>query len=257
MKTLDTLKNTLGTQARTKKSIIKNAQEYTGLKTEGVKTLLNKVRAMKKADRKAKQLKEAKGLNLSRKQYLQWQDKARSILGDFSTGYSMGDTKVININGKTLLRIENHDEYTGKYKGHETYGFISINLGKKEFETIERIEGIWTIRGQNNKAEWLVETGSKQYHELKWEQGFLIGTSHAKTLIEAQLLQARKEKTAVKKYDEKEFIGISVIKELGACETGINAFCKENGLNKDFGYTLGYLKSLNGAGTNYFNRISK
>lgn len=257
MKTLDALKNTLGTQARTEKSIIKKAQEFTGLKTEGVKTLIKEVRRIKTKERKAQQLKEAKELNLSRKQYLQWQSKAKLILDSFSTGYSMGDTKVIQINGKTLFRTDNHDQYSGKYKGSETYGFISINLSKKDFQNIENIDGIWTIREQNNKVKWLVETGSKQYHKLKWEQGFLVGTSHAKTLREAQMLQSRKEKTAVMKYDDKEFIGVSVIENLGACEAGINAFCKENGLNKDFGYTLGYLKSLNGAGTRYFSRISK
>jgi len=258
--TIKNLKFELGLNANTKleSTVIAKAQEFTGLSTSGPKTLLKKVEAIKKANEKAAELKEAKRHNLSRVEYLSLVEKACTILKDFSTGYSMGEYKSLSINEKNIARVDNTSEYSATSKYSATHGSIHITLSKKEIREIENIGGVWTVRLSNNRAKWLIETGSKQYHNVLWKEGYLVGQSHGESLREAQVLEARKERSVTKaKFTDQQYVGVDDIKSLGACNAGIMAFCKKHDLNPEFGYQLGYLKSLNGEGTNYFNRISK
>ena len=257
--TLRKLKETLGLNENTKKesTIVKKAQSFTGLETNGTKTLLRKVRSKKLAQIKAIQIENAKRHNLSRVEYLNLQNKAEKLLSDFGTGYSMGDHKSLFLNGKFFTGIDHTEEYARSCKFRPTHGSINIHLNKKQLRNIDRIEGVWTIVGKDNKVEWLEEFGSKGSYQVELIKGYLVGSSHGKTLREAQVLEAKKNKVSNKVFSDNDFISVDNIRDLGACEAGINSFCREHDLNKEHGYQLGYLKSLNGVGTFYFNKLSK
>ena len=274
MDTIQKIKTELNTQATNETSIIAKAQEYTELETGGVKALLKAVQSKKKRIRKAAELETAKTFNMSRKEFLRLQRKAWVILCDFSAGYSMGDFKTLSINGKKFATLDHTQEYSGKYKGSETHGAVRIDLTKTELRNIHVVAGVWTVPAKKNKAVWLSSSGSKgsvevskikgsfEVSKIKGSfevskiKGFLVGDSHATTLREAQFLQYQKGKDFSGNFKDSNFIGFQHIRNLGACEVGINEFCRKHKLNPKFGYRIEFLKTLNGAGTAYFNRLT-
>ena len=239
------------------KTIISKAQKFTGLKTKGLKTLLNSIQKIKNKEIKDFETKKAKSFNMSRTEYLNLYEKSKNILRDFSTGYSMGEMKHIFLNDKRFCTLDATKEYAKSYKYKANHGHLSLKLTKKDLRSIEKIETVWTVRLEKGKAKWIEESGRKQFHEMKFVKGYCVGNSHAETKTEALRLESCKRKNAKKAYTDKEFIGLEQIKELGACNAGINSFCQKHNLKKDHGYQLGYLKSLGTDGANYFNKLSK
>jgi len=256
MDTIQKIKTELGTQATKESSITGKAQEYTGMETGGLKALLKAVQSKKKRIRKAAELETAKTFNMSRKEFLRLQTKAWVILRDFSTGYSMGDFKTLSINGKRFATLDHTQEYSGKYKGSETHGAVRIDFTKTEFRNIQLVAGVWTVPGKKNKAVWLSPSGAKGSFEVSKIKGFLVGDSYATTLREAQFLQYQKGKDFSGNFKNNNFVGFQHIRNLGACEVGINEFCRKHKLNPKFGYRIEFLKTLKGAGTAYFNRLT-
>jgi hypothetical protein len=239
------------------KTIISKAQKFTGLKTKGLKTLLKSIQKIKNKEIKDFETKKAKSFNMSRTEYLKLYEKSKNILRDFSTGYSMGEMKHIFLNDKRFCTLDATKEYAKSYKYKANHGRLSLKLTKKDLRSIKKIETVWTVRLENGKAKWIEESGKKKFHEIKFVKGYCIGNSHAETKTEALRLESCKRKNAKKTYNDNEFIGLEQIKELGACDVGINSFCQKYNLKKDYGYQLGYLKSIGIEGSNYFNKLSK
>jgi len=198
----------------------------------------------RKAQKEAEKTKSKK-FGFSVREMLELEYKAHTILKDFTTGYSMGENKSIWINGQMFYRVDNTYQYGGKYKGRETYGNIRIDLSKSDFRKIERVQGLWTIAQKNNRAKWFTYEGVKQHFEIFFEKGFLVGDSHGKTLEEAQSLETQKQiSKRFQSLGDNVFVGIQHIKKTGACDAGIQAYINRHKLNPEFGYNLGYLKSL-------------
>lgn len=264
------IKNKLGSNASLLSSIIKKAREYTGLKSEDPKVLLRNIKKIKAREqkqaakeaekaRKEAEAKEAKHFRLSIKEYRVLSAKARKIGADFSTGYSMGEVIKVYLKNyeRPLVVRDDTSSYSGDWEGRETHGLVKIIFTKKDLREIERIEGVWTIRGQGLKAKWLESQGRKQYFKLLWKEGYLIGSTHGATKEEALTNERAKKRAVAGDYSDNDFIGVQDIRKLGACWPGIKSFCQRHGLNPEYGYRIGYLKKLNGAGTPYFNHLTR
>lgn len=148
--------------------------------------------------------------------------------------------------------------YAKYSKYRPTYGAFSINLTKKELIDIEIIEGIPTVKLEKGKAKWLEASGKKHTYDIRWVNGYLYKDSHSTvSFAQAKEIQKKKEaKIVAQQMGNKRFVGLNHIKQLGACDAGISAFCNRHGLNEEFGYNLGYLKSLNDEyGNKYFNKL--
>ena len=256
---LEQIRFELGLNLNTRKesTILTKAQDYTGLKTPGKKTLLKAIRKQHQREIKAREQKAAKRHNISRKEYLDLRKKAWEILKDFDSGYKMGDEKFLLINKKIIAELDEREEYAASCKYRASHGSVDIFMTKKDLRNIEKIGGIWTIRLENNKCKVLTGKGKYTGFTVDFETYYLVGNSHADTLREAQVLEAKKRKVSSKTFSDKDFISVDNIRKLGACEMGIDRFCEKHNLNKEYGYQLGYLKQLNGAGTNYFEKLSK
>jgi len=265
------IKHELSSNASLLSSIIKKAQKKTGLKTENPEVLLRNIkkikareqkRAAKEAEkaRKEKEAQNAKYFKITIKEYRELIEKADNIGVDFSSGYSMGELVKIYLKGydRPLLVRDDTSSYSGDWEGRETHGLIKITFTKKDIRSIERIENLWTVKeGHGYKAKWLESKGQKQFFELYWKEGYLVGSSHGATKEEALQYQRAKEDAGIGQYSDDDFVGVEHLKKIGACWPGIKSFCQRHGLNPEYGYRLGYLKKLNGAGTSYFNRLTK
>ncbi len=173
-------------------------------------------------------------------------EKARAILNSFDTGHSMGCTKDLYLKiGKRavdLISLDCTSEYSRSSRWKATHGHLAIGITKQQLKNIEKVHNVWTVRLDNGKAIWLEEEGSKQYYSVKWVEGFIYKNSHSYvSLSDAKRLHFTSKGNY---FNKKSFVGIADLKKVGACDVGINAFVKKHNLNKDFGYRLDYLKSL-------------
>lgn len=189
--------------------------------------------------------------------------KAMLILTAFHTMHSMGcyRSMYLKLNGNTLKFASNNDlqNYAKSCKFKPTYGDISFTITTRELERIENIEGVWTVKLADNKAFWLEQQGKKQGAFINYVHGYCVGRSHGLTLEEATEIENVKISTQINlMQDNRRFVSAEIVhKETGACYTGINAFCQRLGLDINYGYNLGYLKSLNDRiANNYLSKIS-
>ena len=227
--------------------IVAAKKRYEG---EAVKELLKDV---KNKDREYKK-RIAKEWGMNPTQYKRLKEKASEILGSFNTKHSMGCSRYLILNYRTFQTNHEHDQYGGYCKYRPTYGNIYIYLSKRELQKLENIGGIWTIVNPDGSAKWLAESGLKNKHKVQWIKGFVVGTTHSTISIEdAEIGEAVKLQSKIKEQDNNKFIGYRHVKLTGACDAGIEAYCRRNGLNKYFGYTIGYLKSLEDS--EYLNKI--
>lgn len=227
----------------------KNAKKLSISQSEETirKWLSDYERKQSKKRLKADQKKEADFYKMSVKQYVFLVKKAETFLEDFHTGHSMGCYRSLIIRGFSRPFAYNHtlSSYANSCRFSPTYGDIDITLTKKELINIEKIHGVWTIKGKQHKCTWLEGTGSKQYYFVKRVDGFLFGESHSDTLIGAKNL-FRKAFLAKKEEEQnnKKFVGINHLQKIGACMPGITAFANRHNLNLEFGYNLLFLKNL-------------
>lgn len=227
-------------------SLIKAAQSWMDVEGEDVKTLL----ASFKKRNKIRAIKEAKRFGLNPTSYKTLSNKAKDILSGFDTGHSMGCNKVlyVRLRNETIRFAENNDTstYSNSCTWRAAHGQVCVILKKSELQKIQNIEGVWTIVNADGTAKWLAEKGSKNRHEIIWVNGFCVGNTHSTVSIEecekGEAIKLQEVINAIK--DDSRFVGYRHIKLTGACEAGINAYCKRNNLNKDFGYNLGFLKSM-------------
>jgi len=196
---------------------------------------------------KKQQTRQAKQFGFSVKKYIVLKEKSERLLNDFFTGHSMGCYRTLSLIGNRTPFATNNilSIYSKSYKFKPSYGEINIILTKKELENIENIAGVWTIKGKHHAAKWLESRGNKQSYSVNFVSGYLFADIHGKTLKEAKdlfgkrLVQLKREKLSNAK-----FVGYKHLKEAGACDPGINSFIEKHKLNKEYGYNLGYLKSL-------------
>ncbi len=193
----------------------------------------------------AAQKEKAKQFKMPLKEYTRLHEKSVSLLSDFHTGHSMGCYRRLIIEGTRFAANNTAFEYPRSSKYRAKHGEIEIKLSKSELRKIEKIEGIWTIKGKGNSAKWLADSGSKYSYFVELKHGFLFGTSHAATLEEAYELE-RKKREAQKReaLQDSKFVGIQHIRAAGACNPGIMNFANRHGLNPEFGYNVAYLKTL-------------
>ena len=197
---------------------------------------------------------QAKRWKMSYREYTALRDKAERILNDFDTGHSMGCYKKLFVNGK--LFAENHilGDYANSCRYSPTYGNVQIKLNKTQLREIERVQGVWTIKTGENTAKWLESFGRKHTYVVDITDGYLVGQSHGNTLEDAinrdQAKQAQLKRDRLK---NAKFVGVEHIKQAGACQVDIKMFAERHGLNPEFGYNLGYLKSLEG--NEFLNRL--
>lgn len=264
------LKNYVGQKVKLKSSIIKKAQEYTGLKSSDPEVLLRN--AEKVYNRKLNQYRkdmqkqvkendkmEAKHFRFTYKEFIKLESKAFDIASYMDSGYSMGSVVKIYIKGyyKPFVIYDNTTTYTSsKWSGRETHGSVSFTFTKKELREIEKIEGVWTVKEKGLRAKWIGFLGHKNNFKVFWDYGYLIGSSHGKSKGQALEIQRVKEKAFKGKFTDKDFIGKKDLESIGACWPGIKAFCRKHDLNPEYGYCIGYLKDLNGEGTPYFNKLT-
>jgi hypothetical protein len=189
--------------------------------------------------------KQADKFKMSVKMYKELQQKAKTILSDFHTGHSMGCYRTLKINGVSFAWNHTLDEYSRTYKFSPTYGQVTINLTKTDLINIEKIEGVWTIKGKKHACKWVESFGSKHRYEINIINGYLFGDTHGATLQEAKKDFRKKYiQQKMEKLKNSKFVGVRHIRETGACMPGIKSFAERHRLNVDFGYTIGFLKSL-------------
>jgi len=196
--------------------------------------------------RRAEGIKAKWGMSVAK--YERLQRKASAILRAFSTGYSMGDSKRLLIDGKAFREDSTCQSYARSCAWEPTHGSVVIVLTLRQLQDIELVEGVWTLRGKDNKAKWLQASGGKGTYSVRLVSGFLIGRSHGTTIEECEALERGK---AVRveggvKYLTR-FVGLGDRRAAGACEPGVLAFCERHGLDPTMGYRLDYLMGLNDA----------
>jgi hypothetical protein len=186
------------------------------------------------------------------RKYKDLQAKAKSILNSFRTGYSMGEEKILVLDGKNFCFVDNCREYSGGCKYKAQHGTLTIRLKMHELRAIEKIEGVWTVRRKGTQADWLRSHGAKGSYRVEFFPGFLVGTSHGATVEECNALEAEKAESMARSLDAAKreklslsrFIGFDHRRIAGACDAGVTAFCERNGLNRDYGYRIDYLLGL-------------
>lgn len=253
---------------------IADVQKSVKSKSNNLETLLSKSKDKKqisflkyliKEEQKLQQQKHKEYLKsvsskfkMSSAKYVFLQEKAKRILADFHTGHSMGCYRNLRIGESNFVSNHKLYEYSPSCTWRPTYGQIFINLTKKELIDIENIEGVWTIKLKDNKCIILSHVGRKNTYYVKKENCFIVGSSHGDTLEEATMLENKKIMTRINlMQDNRRFVSAEMVhNETGACWVGINAFCQRVNINPDYGYNLGYLKSLNDRiANNYLNRV--
>jgi len=190
--------------------------------------------------------------DMTPRKYKDLQAKAKSILRSFSTGYSMGETKRLIVDGKVFCLVDNTHEYKGGCKYKAQHGELMIGLKMHELRAIEKIEGVWTVRRKGTQADWLTSHGTKRSYKVEFFRGHFVGTSHGTTIEECNALEATKAESLARSLDavkrEKlslfRFVGFDHRRIAGACEAGVTAFCERNGLNREYGYRIDYLLGL-------------
>lgn len=178
-------------------------------------------------------------------------------LKKYSTGYSMGDHKYLQLLGIDVSSDSTCEEYRGsKYKA--THGSINICLdaGKlREMKgfTYQSIGGIDTFVKKNNdkikKCFWIEQNGSKQHHTISIKTGFITAGFHGETLAaceEWRKNEAKRLKT-LRLFEGKitqKFVGVQHSESVGNCNAGTLAFAKRHNLDSRMGYSIDYLLSL-------------
>lgn len=216
-------------------------------------TVVELIRDFNKKDR-ARRAAIARKFGFSLTNYNWLKNRAGILLSDFRTGHSMGCYRTVELKGKTakgerewMPFVTRHtlQEYAKSCTWRPTYGDISIRLTARELREIRNIEGVWTIVNADCSAKWLEASGSKSSYKVEWRAGFVSGTSHSTiSLAAAEALEIRKRQTrAALSQNDLKFVGFDHISRF-ACRAGVEAFCRRHGLDIDYGYQLGYLKSL-------------
>lgn len=253
------------------KSVLRENQVLTTnvktfLNTKGKKLLpgvsLEKVRKyalevqIEKETKQYEDKKAAKVLKISVKEYRKLRDKASEILSHFSTGHSMGcfgKLLITNRKHKVMATKDTTKEYSSRCKYKATHGYFDVRLTLQELRRIKNIHGVWTIKSKGHKATWLASNGHKGSYTVERKDGYLFGESHGGTLEEAKglfrkayLAERAKRAAAKQKMDfaRRKFIGLHHLKQVGACDPGINSFANRHGLSLDLGYRLDYLLEL-------------
>jgi hypothetical protein len=198
-----------------------------------------------KKRRKEHLTKQAKEFKMSVKMYKQLQQKAETILSDFHTGHSMGCYRTLKINGVSFAWNSTLSSYAASCSYSPTYGQVTINLTKTDLINIEKIEGVWTIKGKKHACKWLESFGSKHRYEINIIKGYLFGDTHGTTLEKAKEDFRKKYiQRKMEKLKNSKFVGVDYIRGKGACIPGIKSFIQRHNLNIEYGYTIGFLKSL-------------
>lgn len=212
--------------------------------------------------------KEASEFGVSVNELFKIKRKASIVLSSFgSSGYKIGDMKTITIyNRKTKkeLKIIKDERcyYSRSFKWPAAHGKLNFEITLKDLKKINVMGGIPTILGKKingkiRKAEWFEAEGRFHNFHIKKVKGFITSDYHAKTISDAfgyrsrkalELLMSRYSKdqnnAKLMELASGKFVGIDHCKKV-FCDPGINAFIRRNDLNPKFGYSLGYLMSLN------------
>jgi hypothetical protein len=241
-------------------SLLESAAKY--CKLEGDARLSDAKSYLKEIDRQHAEW-VRKAWDMTPRKYKDLQAKAKSILHSFRTGYSMGEEKILALDGKIFCFVDNCREYSGGCKYQAQHGTLTIRLEMHELRAIEKIEGVWTVRRKGTQADWLKSHGAKGSHKFEFFSGHLVGTSHGSTVEECNALEAEKERTKSDAATEAarfltRFVGFDDRRIAGACEAGVAAFCERHGLNPEFGYRIDYLIGLgDNVATRYLDRLAR
>jgi len=254
-----------------KKQEIINLLTEKGVKESNLKTFYNKNRRLhtwsyekirqwlreKKRqesikERRQREKGDAKSFNMSAKEYKSLREKAEKILSDFDTGHSMGCYKTLYVNGKPFLRVSDTQEYAKSCKYKPTYGSLGINLNKKQLREVVKIQGVWTVKTGKHTCLTIEDKGNKHTYEVNLISGYIFGESHGETFEQAKENHISKRKAKIEYYKgiteqkdlNKRFVGFDHLRKNGACKSGILAFCRKHDLNPEWGYNVGYLRSL-------------
>lgn len=236
------LANKLGFKGKYVDSLLESAAKHCKLEGERLPNAQSYLALM--ARQRAERIKAKWGLSV--RAFDQLIANGKQILRDFRTGYSMGERKTIEVGEEWFLRVDDTQEYSRSTRYKATHGDLKIRIDLLSLRKIEKIQGVWTVRRSRNRASWLQSRGTKGTYEIYWVHGFLVGSSHGKTIEECQLLEAGKatrgDDGKIKRLDR--FIGLRDRVAAGACEAGVLAFCERHGLDPEFGYRIDYLLSL-------------
>lgn len=222
---------------------------------------------LEKSAEQEKEKKEAKQIGISHKRYIIILEKAQKIAKLYDAGYSMGGyinvyLKYINRSTKKetytyIAGYSNAQEYAKNCSYKAKHGSNQIYLTISEIESIEFVGNIPTIKGELvapkiYECSSLVGTGSKHNYNIVWEKGFLTSDYHASSIKQAQnwrkkmaeqLLSARRKAIDIEAKKLK-FVGFEHSLKAGNCKSGTDAFIQRHQLDKDMGYQLGYIMSL-------------
>lgn len=179
-------------------------------------------------------------------------------LKKYTTEYSMGDHKYLQLLGVNVLSDSTCEEYSNSSKYNATHGSINIcfnasNLREMKGFIFESIGGIDTFLQNTNdkikKCFWIEQSGSKQHHTIKIKKGFVTAGFHAETLEACENWRNKEAKRLkmIRLFDGKsaqKFVGIQHSEKVGNCNAGTMAFAKKHNLNPKMGYTVEYLLSL-------------
>lgn len=234
-------------------------------KEQAIRNHLSDLRLNKQAqDQKKSEQEDAKTLGVSRSEFLELREKAQKVAESLAhSGYSMGElvrvvvtkSKRSRFNCVTIASQDNRQEYANSCKYRPTHGYDTVSLYLSELRDIQIIGGIPTIVHTNDKISkctvWKSE-GSKQYWSIEMSDMYITKTYHAESIEDAiewrkqeaeRMINSRNEKLEWERL-QKKFVGFQHAIEAGNCRSGIESFVRRHGLNKDHGYNLGYLMSL-------------
>jgi len=112
---------------------------YKALNFQKILGWLEKLEAEQaRKDKIASQKRKSKSFNMSYRKYLTLREKAKDILADFETGYSMGETKYLFLKSNIFLRIDHTSEYAKSCSWSAKHGRMILQMKKPELINIEK-----------------------------------------------------------------------------------------------------------------------
>lgn len=174
--------------------------------------------------------------------------------------YSMGGTVTVTFNRFRVIDCRKQ-QYLGKWRGNETYGYFTLKLTKEDYLRFENIGGVSTYtypgKGKAKKAYWYVADGKNAPKKV---EGWICGKYHS-SISKADAIEGFKRVQEYRKLNriKAEKHDKEVMKTLSKamrarysyadslainCEAGTNAFIMRCGLDKGKKYRGDYLLKI-------------